>query len=694
MSQIPESFILKGGLDLETPALFKDPGSMLTCVNYEPAIIAGYSRLQGYERFDGQASPTAATYHVLNFDAGADEPNVDDNVLGGTSAATGVIIAVTVTSGTWIDNDAAGYLVISKLTGTWVDDENIRDSGDSVTHAVVNGATEEQNEADDTLHNTYLAAARELYRDDILVVPGSGDIRGVWMYNGDVYAFRDNAGATACVMYKSSTAGWVAQDLGGSVEFNTGATAAPAAGDTITQAVTGATGILIEMVQTSGTFSGSDAVGRFHLKTITGTFSGTNNLSWTGGTATATSTTVNALPVGGRYEFINYNFKGQASSNKMYGCNGVGEAFQWDGTGFAFVYTGVASDTPSHIFAHRRHLFLSYVSSIQHSEIGKPLEWDALEGAGELATGDTVTGFLNIPGEALAIFNRNSTYILYGSAASGTDAWNLTTHSFESGAVEWSTQNIGTVPKYLDDRGITSLVTTQQYGDFKASTLSSLVETLVSLKLPSLVSSIRSREKDQYRLFFSDNTGLIMRDMGPRKGESFTTVEYPVEVKVTASVEDTTGVERLFFGSDDGYIYEMDKGDSFDGEDIDYSFRLAFNNLKSPRYKKRFFKVVLDMENTDVPPLSYLPDFSYGSPDIPGAKAIIDETIIAGGGLYDGNDNWGQFYFDGPSTSSGEAYLDGSGLNMSLLIAGSSNFEAPHKIHTATIHYGLRGLKK
>ena len=39
-------------------------------------------------------------------------------------------------------------------------------------------------------------------------VPGSGPVRGVWLYNGDVFAWRDNAGGTALVMHKATAGGW------------------------------------------------------------------------------------------------------------------------------------------------------------------------------------------------------------------------------------------------------------------------------------------------------------------------------------------------------------------------------------------------------------------------------------------------------------------------------------------------------
>ena len=52
-----------------------------------------------------------------------------------------------------------------------------------------------------------LLAANDL-RTSISAVPRLGPIRGVWVFNDVVYAFRDNVGATAGDMYKSTASGW------------------------------------------------------------------------------------------------------------------------------------------------------------------------------------------------------------------------------------------------------------------------------------------------------------------------------------------------------------------------------------------------------------------------------------------------------------------------------------------------------
>ena len=51
MSTLPVN--LNKGLDFTSPALSKEPGSLVACLNYEFTSIEGLGRLDGYERYDG-----------------------------------------------------------------------------------------------------------------------------------------------------------------------------------------------------------------------------------------------------------------------------------------------------------------------------------------------------------------------------------------------------------------------------------------------------------------------------------------------------------------------------------------------------------------------------------------------------------------------------------------------------------------
>lgn len=77
---------------------------------------------------------------ILNFDAGTDEFAVGEVVTDTTTSTTGVILTVTVTSGSWVGNDAAGTLHLHTITGgsgTFGDGNAITSTSGA---AVVNGA--------------------------------------------------------------------------------------------------------------------------------------------------------------------------------------------------------------------------------------------------------------------------------------------------------------------------------------------------------------------------------------------------------------------------------------------------------------------------------------------------------------------------------------------------------------------------
>lgn len=78
---------------------------------------------------------------VLPFDAGAVEIKVGDKIKGVTSAATGIVTAVDVQSGSWGAGTAAGNLYIKTKTGTFQDNENVCIYGAVASITVVSGGT-------------------------------------------------------------------------------------------------------------------------------------------------------------------------------------------------------------------------------------------------------------------------------------------------------------------------------------------------------------------------------------------------------------------------------------------------------------------------------------------------------------------------------------------------------------------------
>lgn len=697
MAQRTFSFPMLGGLDITTPAATIKPGFVISAKNYEPGDEGGYRRMAGYERFDGRPSPSEASYWILRFDAGTGtEPTPGNTIDGATSGASATLHLVVTESGTW-GVDAAGYLVLFEKTGNFQDNESLEVS--ATGFATSSTADIERAAPTDALDKQYVIAAQAARRALIAAVPGSGPVRGVWLYNGVVYAFRDNVGATAGVMHASSAAGWTTVPLGDYIDFSAG-TAEFLEGETVTASPSGATGVVVAVGVTSGSWSGNDAAGRLYIKSISGTFTASDTLSSASGAANCDSAqTAVALPPGGKYEFRNYNFGGATATYYMWGVNGVGRGLRFDGTDFAHVHvTGLsdANDKPEHLHAHKKQLFFSFGASLQHSSVGLPMVWNAVFGANELATGDVITNLKDQPGDILGVFNRNRTYLLYGDDVNN---WDLVNFSLERGAIEWSAQDLGW-SFYADDRGVQNLAQTDAFGDLKMGAISERVDPLYQRQKKNIVDSVRIKTKNQYRLFFSDNAGLLMRwdndpthRIGPRY--TFMPFEYSHKVESIVAEEDVDGFERVFFGSDNGFVYEAEKGESFDGGIIDYFLRLAFCHCQSPRQKKRFHKATIQVDAPDVPDLQFSPEYSYGAPDQPPPSVFgfPEGTLNVGGGIW-GTDFWGDFIWGGQLVGEAQAYIDGQGINVSLLVKGQSSYERQHTLQSLTYNFSMRGLKR
>lgn len=119
-----KTFALKGGLNLVDAPITIPYGMTTGCINYELLSRDGYRRIDGYERCDGQASPSDATYWILDFMSGdISEPEVTGIVYGGTSGATAEVGLVVVSTGAWSLGTATGYLVLFDLDGIFIDTE-------------------------------------------------------------------------------------------------------------------------------------------------------------------------------------------------------------------------------------------------------------------------------------------------------------------------------------------------------------------------------------------------------------------------------------------------------------------------------------------------------------------------------------------------------------------------------------------
>lgn len=668
---------LGGGLDQVTPTLTLPSGFARKAANFECSINGGYTRIAGYERFDGRTSPSAALYNLLDC-ALTGAVAVGDTVTGQTSAATGKVIAV-----------SGSNVVITRQTGTFLAGEGITVSATPVgSITTLLGVS-----ADGYTDAVYRNLAADEYRSSIQAVPGAGSVLGVAIYKGKVYAWRNHTDNLSARMYEGTSSGWTQVALGYELKFNGGNNPVLVDGATIVGNTSSATGVIKRVVVQAGSFSGNDAEGRLIFASVTGTFHAGEQLKVSGthvADAVAAQSAITLAP-GGRYETVLGNFGGGDANYKLYGCDGKNRAFEFDGTVFVPIVTGMPTDTPNHIAVHKQHLFLSFGSSLQFSSLGFPYQWDPVLGAGEIAMNASITNLIVLPGDqssgALGVYTKRDTSVLYGTSEAN---FALSTFNTGTGGMPYTAQNLDQA-YVLDDRGVIALGTTLNFGNFLPSALTMNLRPYLESRISSATASSLNRVKSQYRVFFGDGTGIYMTIANGKLLGSMP-VEFLDPVLCSVEGEDANGNAVSFFGSDNGFVYQLDAGTSFDGDPISASFNLVYNSIKSPRILKRFRRASVEMSGDYYAQIQFGYDLGYRRLEIPQAlDASYDADLRSS---YWDSMIWDNFVFDGADVTPSEIEVAGTAENISVRISSSSDLLQPFTVNTIILHFTMRrGLR-
>jgi len=718
----------RGGLDEVTPPWEADPGTLREAQNYEMSLNGGYKDILGYERKDGRPAPSAATYAILNVTI-TGEFSVGDTITGQNNSYTAEVLAV-------VTSTTPNYLVITKTEGPFEAAESLEVSataeGTAISPQLVGGASSP------LLHAQYTNFAADNYRADILAVPGSGSVLGVATLNDIVYAFRNNAGDTAADMYKSTAAGWVQVPLGQELPFTQGNEPRIQDGDTIRGVTSNTSAVVGRVSLESGSWEGGDAAGRLILTSQTGTFIAEEiKLLGLVGGQTSGLYEINGYPAGlaysgeeitphpysmearpgnyvyfggqvifpqliegvaritgdstaitlvkdGSYRFHNSNL---GTEVRMYGCDGVNRGFEFDGAVFAPIASGMETDAPDHVIVHNNHLFYSFGNSVQHSALGEAFNWEPILGASEINAEDIVTGFALQPGDsgdsALLIFSENVAHILYGNT---TLDWNLVEYREEIGGYENSVQVLDDT-YFMGQRGLTSMKTSQKFGNFVSASISDRVRDSINVKKTQIVASCISRNKNQYRIFFDDKSSYYVTILNG-KVIGIMPIIFDHQPVCVASDETLAGSETLLFGGDDGYVYEMEKGTSFDGNPIEAAMIFQFNHLGSPRLKKKWKSAALEISGDGYGQFYFAYDLGYGNasemPQPSSTANLVDAEFAVS--RWD-EMVWDAFTWDGVTLEPSNLRLSGSAENISMIIRKNSDFMEPLEYSGAFIRY-------
>lgn len=236
-----------------------------------------------------------------------------------------------------------------------------------------------------------------------------------------------------------------------------------------------------------------------------------------------------------RYVFITANFYGDEDLAAIYGVNGVGRAFAYNGDFFYYIqdHPDATKDRPRHVAYHHGHLALGYKESrVDISVIGKPYSFDGLLGASSWATSDAVTGLIPLSGTILGAFCQNSVW-----GISGTTVDNFATQiiSPKMGAIEYTVTDMG-FPVYANAYGVYTLSQTQEYGDFLGTPMSQDISPWLRPRLirkntsnKEVVVAWPVRAKNQYKIAFADGYVMSMTiNAGMQSAPTFSFQKYDI----------------------------------------------------------------------------------------------------------------------------------------------------------------------
>ncbi len=671
MAKQYDAFSLVGGVDENTPHIQRSPGTLYQALNYEPDPDGGYRYMQGYERYDGKASPS----EIFVFSIDVNElfptaPALGATVTGDTSGATGTFIT-----------QENNMVFISLITGTFQVNETLNGTSVTVQSDPLNAlsAVELDRAAEIT------SIAREHQRSLILEVPGSGPVRVAFELEGVVYAIRDNSDATAAVIYKDSPTGWQAIDTSANflLRYDNGQLSAAdplSINETVTGAISGAAGIVVGV----GNESTDRTAGYVALKTVTGTFSDGEQLN-VGGTHRAdvdgTQQAI-SLNAGGSYSVVSYNFFGFTSTNSLYFTNGTQNGFQFDGEALAPIQTPTERGNPIDVVVHHNHLVFAFDAGIViTSVVNEPLHFRGDLGSVEFAFGSDVTSFITAP-LALVVSTLNNVQAIYGQ---GIDTWTQSIISSKTVGAANSGQYL-LEPIVMDRSGLIALSKVETFGNFQDAIVSDNIRNTAGRIFENITGSLINKTRNHYYVFTSTGDNILA-------GFSNNTFlgYFPFNLGRVVLFS-SSNEERLFFTDTvGGFVYEWQKGTSHDGAAREAYIQTSYAFQASPQRKKRYRRATISLRSFVRVSLNVSFSFSKGSALT--RESEFASSVLGGGGRWE-LDNWNEIFWDGQDVPEIISDIDGVGTDISMFIYSNTADLFSFVIEDIVLEYSARAIKR
>ena len=644
------AFEFKGGLHSNLSPLqhgIQLPGSARELKNFEPSVSGGYRRIAGFEKFDSD--------FVLAFGA----PLVQGSGQTGTS------------------------LLVANLDLEPLEGETFTIAGDATVYTIATGGVSYNSTTKQaTLTLTASLAASPADKAAITFVEQRGLIDGLSSWEGSVVAVRSDN------VYTSTGSGYTKINVpsygtvlvnGGSQTGSSlivdGLTSVPQQGDTFT--VSG-----IEKVYTV-----------LSVPTVTGggaTLSISPALASSPADNAAVTWLSTRFSASSKTRFAKYRI---GTTEKIAGVAQDAFPFIYDGGTYTAITSASDITGAEHVVWFKNQLFFGKGDKVVFTAPYTDNDFNVANGSGVISVGSKITG-LKVFREQLIIFSEQRINRLVGNTLADFVLQPIT---LNIGCVAEDTiQELGGDIIFLGPDGLRLLSATDRIGDFSLAVVSKPIQKEMTelISASTFFSSLTIKEKSQYRLFGysqsiteDSSLGIIgtQLELANTSGMAWAQLQ---GIKAYVADSDYYGMNELIvFANDDGYVYKMESGNSFDGEDIIAVFSTPYVPFTDPRVRKSFYKLYLytDPQGSVTTSVNLKLDFDdLGS--------IQPQTITLGNvtgqvGFYGSPlAVFGTTVYGGKLKRIFETQLIGSGFSGSLQFI-STGQNPPFSLDAATVEY-------
>lgn len=624
------------------------PGTARRLVNFEPSIEGGYRRILGYNKFEQDYLPPYG------------EPLVQGSGQTGTTLVLGNVYEAP---------SAGESFTIAGVTGTYT----IATSG--VTY----------NSTTKTLTLTLTSALASSPADKAIVTFSNNTdlIEGLVYFRSRALAYRNGN------IWESDGTGWIRVNkpsygtvlVNGAGQTGTtlvvdGLTGVPQQGDTLSIAgVQKVYTITSAVTVTSGgaTLTISPSLASSPADNAALTFLGSDRAS------------------GSKMRFARYNFTGAST---IVGVDGANYPFKYDGTTFTVLSEGPSDILgASHVADFKNHIFFGKGNSLTFTAPYSDTNFSVADGSGLITVPHNITGLI-VFREQLIIFSTNAIHRLTGNTIAD---FQLQPISLDIGCIRTDTiQEVGGDIAFLGPDGVRLLSATDRIGDFGLAVASRPIQSEVK-NLVSGNTSFTScviRGKNQYRLFGyaasrtqKTSSGVLATQFADQTAQGMAWAEVNgILAYVCDSIYSALdAAEVILFANRDGYIYRMESGSSFDGENIPALYFTPHFPVTDPRLRKTFYKLSTYVDPEGAISGLVSPKLDFDQLDVIQPESIGLENQVDNAFFY-GSATYGTSTYGGKLKYVFTSQMIGSGNTVSLQYSFDSK-DPPFSMDAIIIEY-------